>query len=87
MPAPALVIRPFTPRDQAAVRALILAGLGDHFGFIDETRNPDLDDIAGTYLARNHVFVVGELGGAVVATGALGQRRERLIGVPVGVKL
>ncbi len=71
MPAPALVIRPFTPRDQVAVRALILAGLGDHFGFIDETCNPDLDDIAGTYLAHGDVFVVGELAGAVVATGAL----------------
>src|SRR5258708_33770867 len=71
MPAPALSIRPFAPRGQVAGRALILAGLGNHFGFVDETRNPALDAIAGTYLARGHVFVVGELAGAVVATGAL----------------
>jgi GNAT superfamily N-acetyltransferase len=86
MPAPAPVIRSFTPRDQMAVRALILAGLGDHFGFIDETRNPDLDDIAGAYLARGHVFVVGELAGTVVATGALvaeDARIGRLVGMSV----
>src|SRR5258708_38052139 len=77
MPAPALVIRPFTPRDQVAVRALMLAGLGDHFGFVDETLNPDLDDIAGTYLARGHVFVVGELAGAVGAPRARGDEEAR----------
>ena len=27
-----------------AARALILQGLGEHFGFVDETANPDLDE-------------------------------------------
>lgn len=38
-------VRPFETRDQVAARKLILSGLGEHFGFIDERLNPDLDDI------------------------------------------
>lgn len=59
-----LAIRPFTVADQAAVRQLILAGLGEHFGWIDETANPDLDDIAAHYLAQGHLFFVVEHVGA-----------------------
>src|SRR6478736_3388169 len=44
-----LVIRPFIPADQAAARALVQAGMGEHFGAIDETRNSDLDDIQAHY--------------------------------------
>lgn len=66
-----LHIRPFEPRDQDAVRRLVLAGLGEHFGWIDETRNPDLDDIAMSYLARGHTFIIAEIDGQVVGTGAL----------------
>jgi len=69
--AQALLIRPFVPEDQPAVRALILAGLGEHFGYIDETLNPDLDDISSSYLERGHSFFVVESGGALVGTGAL----------------
>ncbi|HEX6122165.1 MAG TPA: GNAT family N-acetyltransferase, partial [Ktedonobacterales bacterium] len=69
--APALLPRPFTPADQAAARQLILDGLGEHFGFVDASRNPDLADIAATYLARGHVFLVAERAGALVGTGAL----------------
>ena len=44
-----VVIRPFRPEDQAAAKSLILAGLEAHWGFLDPTRNPDLDDITSTY--------------------------------------
>jgi GNAT superfamily N-acetyltransferase len=64
-------VRAFTPADQGAARALILAGLGERFGFIDETRNPDVDDIAAQYLAHEHLFFVAELAGDVIGTGAL----------------
>ncbi|HZC05508.1 MAG TPA: GNAT family N-acetyltransferase [Ktedonobacterales bacterium] len=64
-------LRPFTPADQEAARALILAGLGERFGFVDETRNPDLDDIAAYYPARGHQFLVAEQAGALVGTGGL----------------
>src|SRR4051794_34810814 len=73
MPPPDdLLIRPFAPADQAAARALIVAGLGEHFGAIDETLNPDLDDIAAGYpAATGTVFLVAERAGALVGTAAL----------------
>lgn len=65
------IIRPFTSADQSAACALILEGLGERFGFVDETRNPDLDDIAARYLALGHAFLVAELAGEIVGTGGL----------------
>lgn len=66
-----LFIRPFEPRDQPAARRLIQAGLGEHFGWIDQTRNPDLDDIAANYVQRSHAFFVAEIDGELVGTAAL----------------
>jgi ribosomal protein S18 acetylase RimI-like enzyme len=70
-PPPPITVRAFTPADQPAARALILEGLGERFGFIDETRNPDVDDIAARYLARGHRFLVAEQASALVGTGGL----------------
>jgi ribosomal protein S18 acetylase RimI-like enzyme len=53
------------------VRRLVLAGLGDHFGAIDETMNPDLDDIALHHVGRGHCVVVAERDGELVGTGTL----------------
>ena len=64
-------VRPFAATDQDATRWLILTGLGEHFGFIDERLNPDLDDIAASYLAGGDCFVVADAGGVVAGTGAL----------------
>lgn len=64
-------LRPFMPADQSAARALILAGLGERFGVIDETRNPDVDDIAASYLAHGHTFLVAEAAGEVIGTAGL----------------
>lgn len=55
---------------QTQARALILAGLGEHFGFIDPGLNPDLDDILTAYLARGDTFWVILDGDQVIATGA-----------------
>jgi ribosomal protein S18 acetylase RimI-like enzyme len=66
-----LLIRPFTTHDQSAARTLILNGLGEHFGSIDETLNPDLDDITASYLAPGHLFLVAEQQQTLVGTGAL----------------
>ncbi len=66
-----VTIRAFRPDDQEAARILILAGLGEHFGFIDESMNPDLDDIQRSYKANGAVFVVAEARGGIVGTGAL----------------
>ncbi|HSH82966.1 MAG TPA: GNAT family N-acetyltransferase [Herpetosiphonaceae bacterium] len=71
MSHPDFAIRPFTPADQVAARDLVLDGLGEHFGWIDPSRNPDVDDIAAHYLARGHLFVVAHIGETLVGTGAL----------------
>jgi ribosomal protein S18 acetylase RimI-like enzyme len=69
MATPDLIIRPFEATDQDAARSLILEGLRGHFGFIDETMNPDLDDIASTF--SDGVFLVAEIGGRIAGTGGL----------------
>lgn len=69
-----LTIRPFRPSDQTRARRIIIEGLGGHFGFIDETLNPDLDDIAGSY--GTALFLVAEAGGEIVGTGALVRRED-----------
>jgi putative acetyltransferase len=63
-----LQIRPFCPADQLAVQQLVLAGLVDHWGALDASLNPDLNDIAGSYAAG--LFLLGLLGDYLVATGA-----------------
>lgn len=71
MPATDIQIRPFTASDQLSAHALILQGFGERFGNIDETLNPDLDDIAANYLAQGHLFFVAESQRILVGTGAL----------------
>ena len=68
---PPVRIRPFDPSNQFAARALILAGLRGHWGWLDPTLNPDLDDIAASYIAPGHVFIIAEIGQALAGTGAL----------------
>lgn len=71
-----LLIRPFEPCDQDTVRKLILEGLGEHFGFIDETLNPDLADITNYYIIPGHAFLVGYIGPDLVGAGALISENE-----------
>jgi GNAT superfamily N-acetyltransferase len=71
MSLPDITIRHFAPADQTTVRAIVNAGLGEHFGYVDERYNPDLDDITASYLDKGHVFVVAEHAGFIVGTGAL----------------
>jgi GNAT superfamily N-acetyltransferase len=65
----ALVITPFAPQDQDAAKTLILRGLEEHWGTLDPSLNPDLNDITASY--ANGVFLVAWLDGAMVGTGAL----------------
>lgn len=79
-------MRPFAATDQQAVRQLILAGLGEHFGMIDETRNPDLNDIQTSYITAGNTFLVVEIDGQIVGTGALiteDEQRGRLVRMSV----
>jgi GNAT superfamily N-acetyltransferase len=67
----AVTIRSFRVADQAAARALIEEGLGEHFGFIDFDANPDLVDIAVSYATPPNAFFVAEFDGIVVGTTGL----------------
>ena len=69
--ADSLVLRQFAPKDARAMRQLVLAGLGDHFGVIDETMNPDLDDITGVYHDAGSYVVIAEDRGEIVGCGIL----------------
>ena len=64
-------IRPMKRTDQDRCQNLIYCGLRDNFGthFSSAIRHPDLEDIAEWY--RNETFIVAEIGGLVVGTGAL----------------
>ncbi|MGI8477485.1 MAG: GNAT family N-acetyltransferase [Thermomicrobiales bacterium] len=82
----AIEIRAFRGTDQAAVKALVLAGLKDHFGTIDPALNPDLNDVMKSYVARGAVVVVAEWDGRLVGTGTLMPERPgvgRLVRVSV----
>jgi ribosomal protein S18 acetylase RimI-like enzyme len=67
--AAALRIEPFRPPMQSAFRQLVLDGLAEHWGEVDESLNPDLEDVAFTY--RNDVVLVAVEAGQPVATGIL----------------
>ena len=65
---PTIELKPFHPADQPAAKALILDGLVDHWGVLDESLNPDLDDIATTY--ADGIFLVAWLDDEIIGTGA-----------------
>ena len=64
-----VTIRPLVPRDQDATRRLILEGLGEHFGFIDEEINRDLEDITTSYAEA--LFLVAVRDASIIGTGAV----------------
>jgi ribosomal protein S18 acetylase RimI-like enzyme len=66
-----IVLRPYTAADATPMRALVLQGLGDHFGAIDETMNPDLDDITRVFHETGAAIVIAERAGEIVGCGIL----------------
>ena len=67
--AQAVQIRPFQARDQDSVKMLILVGLKEHWGTLDTSLNPDLNDVAAAY--GTETFLVAVQNGRIVGTGAL----------------
>ena len=59
-----------------AVRQLILAGLADHWGELDETLNPDLDNLFESY-GHGRTLVVLDEHEAVIGTGTIVPRGDR----------
>ncbi|MBA4385383.1 MAG: GNAT family N-acetyltransferase [Anaerolinea sp.] len=62
-------IQPFRPENQQEARNLVLAGLEEHWGFLDPTLNLDLIDIATSY--ADGLFLVARRADSIVGTGAL----------------
>ena len=69
-----MLIVPFEATDQDEVRSLVLDGLAEHWGVIDESLNSDLADIAGSY--ANRCTLVGRRAGSpsIIATGTIVKR-------------
>src|SRR5262245_37794287 len=85
---PMLSLRLFRQSDQTAARALIEEGLGEHFGFVDRSANPDLIDIATFYARPPSAFFVAEIDATLVGTtGLIVERaRGRLVRVAVAAE-
>ena len=64
-----VVIRPFQSSDQIAAKQIILDGLEEHWGYLDVTLNPDLNNITETY--AQDTFLIAEIENRIVGTGAL----------------
>jgi GNAT superfamily N-acetyltransferase len=64
-----IVVSVFAPEHQQEAIALVLDGLRERFGQIDENKNVDLADIASYY--QDGKFVLAWCGEKLVGTGAL----------------
>jgi GNAT superfamily N-acetyltransferase len=67
-------VRDFRAGDQDKVKTLVLAGLEEHWGALDETLNADLEDIAASYSGGRTLVV--EVDGSVIGTGTVVLRQE-----------
>jgi len=80
-----LIIKDVNYSSEQQARQLVLEGLKEHFGYLDPTRNPDLDHIVDHYLSKGVVFLTGFVGDELVCTGALVplmHQREESSGYP-----
>ncbi len=68
-------LREIEPRDTPAVRELVLAGLAEHWGSVDQTLNRDLDDLAVAH-PGSYTLVAEDPDGSIVGTGTLAPRSE-----------
>ena len=64
-----IIILPFQSEYQAEAKNLVLAGLAEHWGTLDPTKNQDLNDISCNY--ANGIFLVAWQNNQIIGTGAL----------------
>jgi ribosomal protein S18 acetylase RimI-like enzyme len=70
-----VTILPFQPENQIEVKTLILAGLTEHWGVLDPSKNPDLNDIGSSY--KDAIFLLAWQQARIIGTGALVPRPNR----------
>jgi GNAT superfamily N-acetyltransferase len=73
----AVELRDFRPDDQDTVRALIIGGLEEHWGRIDERLNADVGDLLASY--GHGRIVVAQLGDVIVGTGTAIPRADSVV--------
>ena len=80
-----ITIRRFEPKDQEEARTVVLEGLREHFGFLDPSLNPDLDNIQTSFISAGDDFYVAENDGRIVGTVGLlfGEGRARIVRMSV----
>ncbi|MGI9432057.1 MAG: GNAT family N-acetyltransferase [Myxococcota bacterium] len=79
-------VREFRESDELEARKVVLEGLGERFGFIDASLNPDLHTIAAHYPNEGHVFLVAESAEGLIGTTGLvfeASDRARLVRMSV----
>lgn len=69
---PDLTVRRYRSADDARVREVHEAALRDAGAYVEGVPEPDLEDVVGAYLEVGGEFLVGEVDGCVVASGAFG---------------
>ena len=67
---PDVVVRDLRTGDAAEVKALVLAGLEEHWGSVDASLNPDLDDLPAAHPGSRTV-VACDRTGRIVGTGTV----------------
>jgi GNAT superfamily N-acetyltransferase len=85
---PDLRIIQLGPEWQQAARALILAGMEEHWGVLDPTQNPDLDDIEASF--SGGIFLLALRDTELVGTGGMLHEREgvmRIVRMSVACQL
>ena len=64
-----IVIQPFQPKYQSEAKNPVLDGLAEHWGTLDPSKNPDLNDISSSY--SNGMFLIALQGNQIIGTGAV----------------
>ena len=64
-----IIVSLFKQEYQAQAKKLVLAGLEEHWGVLDISKNPDLEDIGTSYI--NGLFLIALRDNEVVGTGAI----------------
>lgn len=64
-------IKKISPKWEKQAKILILEGLKEHFGWLDQGKNPDLDEIIKTYLKPGQIFLIVLSDDNLIGTGAL----------------
>jgi GNAT superfamily N-acetyltransferase len=67
-----------TKEFEESAKLIILEGLAERFGYLDDSYNSDLNDIMGNYMDKGNSFMIGVIQGNVICTGALTNESKQI---------